>query len=45
MVSAKVGDGSIASLLAQTGIDFSTSNVAKLLQTKLTAKLIQLMQA
>ena len=27
----KVGDGSLVSLLAQTGIDFSTSNVAKLL--------------
>lgn len=27
----KVGDGSLVSLLAQTGIDFSTGNVAKLL--------------
>ena len=27
----KVGDGSLTSLLAQTGIDFSTKNVAKLL--------------
>ncbi len=26
----KVGDGSLVSLLAQTNIDFSTSNVAKL---------------
>ena len=41
----KVGDGSLVFLLAQTGSTSQQAMLLSSLQTKLTAKLMQLMQA